>query len=249
MTSSTPRAAVILIGNEILSGKTHDRNLSYLGVELGVLGIRVERALVIRDEAETIAGAVNEYRKTFDYVFTTGGIGPTHDDITSASVAQAFGVELIEDPEALRRLTSRYGGEVTPARRKMAQVPAGAKLIDNPISQAPGFQLENVFVLAGIPEIAQAMFKSLKPKLTGGPAIHSRSIDAFLSEGQIASALGEIDAEFPGVDVGSYPFVRDGRFGVNVVARSTELADVRAIIDRVEALMKERGASPVRHQT
>lgn len=249
MTFTTPRAAVILIGNEILSGKTQDKNLSYLGIELASIGIRVERALVIRDETETIARAVNECRQAYDYVFTTGGIGPTHDDITSASVAVAFGVELIEDPEALRRLTSRYGGEVTPARRKMAQVPAGARLIDNDISQAPGFQLENVFVLAGIPEIARAMFESLKPELTGGPAIHSLSIDAFLSEGQIASALGEIDAEFPRVDVGSYPFMREGRFGVNVVARSTELSDVEAVIDRVEALMKELGASPVRRQT
>lgn len=249
MTSTTPRAAVILIGNELLSGKTQDKNLSYLGTELGRIGIRVEQAVVIRDEVETIAQTVNEYRTGFDYVFTTGGIGPTHDDITSASVAKAFGVELVEDPEALDRLTSRYGKEVTPARRKMAQVPVGARLIDNAISAAPGFQLENVYVLAGIPEIARVMFESMKSQLTGGPPLHSESVDAFLTEGQIAAPLARIDADFPNVDVGSYPFSKDGRFGVNVVARGTKLDDVRRVIDQVEALMQEQGAAPVRHQT
>lgn len=247
MTKPNPTAGVIIIGNEILSGKTQDSNLQFIGQKLADLGIRLEEAIVIPDVEATIVATVNAYRARYSYVFTTGGIGPTHDDITSACIAKAFGVSLIKHPEAVRRLERAYKrARLTDQRMKMAEVPTGASLVDNPISQAPGFQMENVFVLAGIPAVARAMFESLAPTLQSGPAIISKSVDGYLAESAIAKQLGEINDRFPNVDIGCYPFFRAKRFGANVVARGTDAHAVHQVIDAVFALMDELGGEPER---
>ena len=203
--------------------------------ELARLGIELTEARVIRDDEASIIEHVNDARQRASYVFTTGGIGPTHDDITAASVAKAFGVELVRDDEAVRRLTSR--APLNEARLKMAHVPAGAVLIDNPISQAPGFQLENVFVLAGIPSIARAMFESLGHRLEAGAPIVSASVDAHLSEGALAGPLAELDQRFPDVEIGSYPFHEEGRYGARVVLSGTDEALLFDVAARLEAVL------------
>ena len=247
MANDNPTAGVIIIGNEILSGKTQDTNLQFIGKRLAELGIRLERAVVIPDVEATIVSTVNAYRERFSYVFTTGGIGPTHDDITSASIAKAFDVPLVEDPEAVRRLQRNYKpGELSKARLKMATVPDGAALIDNPISQAPGFRMANVFVLAGIPSVAQAMFDHVALQIEGGPAIVAESVDGYLAESAIADQLSELAARFSAVDIGCYPFFRKQRFGATVVARGTDAETVRQVIDEVFAIMEALGADPQR---
>lgn len=228
-------AAVLIIGNEILSGKTQDANLSFIGQALARLGVRLVEARVIRDEPAVIAGVLNSLRASHDYVFTTGGIGPTHDDVTAQSVAMAFGVELELDQEAARRIGSG-ARELNAARLKMAMIPAGASLIDNPISQAPGFRLGNVFVMAGIPSIARAMFASIEHELQGGPAILSASVDLFRREGDIATPLYAIAQRHAEVEIGSYPFTREGRFGACIVVRGTDRARVDAALAEVSAL-------------
>jgi len=235
-------AIVLIIGNEILSGKTQDENLRFFATELAALGIELTEARVIRDEEASIISQVNETRRIATYVFTTGGIGPTHDDITAASVAKAFGVDLVCDEEAVRRLSAR--SPLSEARLKMCHVPRGSTLIDNPISQAPGFQLDNVFVLAGVPNIARAMFNSLGPRLIAGDPIRSASVEAGLSEGAIATQLAAIAARFPQVEIGSYPFFRDPDYGVNVVARARDSAQVGAVIEEVTQLMRALGSEP-----
>jgi molybdenum cofactor synthesis domain-containing protein len=226
-------ACVLIIGNEILSGKTQDANLRFLGESFARLGIKLSEARVIRDEPEVIAAVVNECRANHTYVFTTGGIGPTHDDMTAESVASAFGVELVLSEEAARRI-GRGSRDVNPARLKMAMIPAGASLIDNPVSHAPGFRIENVFVLAGIPSIARAMFGAVEHELVGGEPIRSRSIDIHRREGDFASALSEIAARHPDVEIGSYPFSREGRFGASIVVRGREPARIDAALSEIE---------------
>ncbi len=170
-------ACLVVIGNEILSGRTRDANLAYLGARLNDIGVRLMEARVIPDLDEVIVAAVNEARRAFTYVFTTGGIGPTHDDITAASIAKAFGVALTEHPEARAILEAHYPtGEINQARLRMARTPEGATLIENPVSKAPGFQMGNVFVMAGIPEVMQAMFESVVHRLVGGKPLVSRSV-------------------------------------------------------------------------
>lgn len=234
--TDTPTACVILIGNELLSGKTQDANLKFIAAEMSKLGIRLEEARVIRDDADAIVTVVNECRGRYTYVFTTGGIGPTHDDITAASIAKAFDVELVVDPEALVRL-KHAGRELNDARVRMARVPHGAVLIDNPISAAPGFHIENVFVLAGVPPIAHAMFASLEPLLRGGAPIHSRSVEVFLREGDFALELEQIAEANPDVEIGSYPFHREGRYGATLVVRGTSLETVETVLAEVERTM------------
>jgi len=187
-------ACIVVIGNEILSGRTRDANIAYLATELGVLGVRVMECRIIADVEATIVATINEVRKKFDYVFTTGGIGPTHDDITADSIAKAFGVGISEHPEAVARMTRHYGDPAlfTPARRRMARVPHGGTLVDNPVSVAPGFQMENVFTFAGIPKVAEAMFQSMKHRLVGGDPVLSRSVRTNLPEGIIAEPLGAL---------------------------------------------------------
>ncbi|HSK39399.1 MAG TPA: competence/damage-inducible protein A, partial [Arenibaculum sp.] len=192
--STTVTAAVIVIGNEILSGRTQDANLGYMARRLTELGIRLREARVIADDPDEIVAAVNALRSRYDHVFTTGGIGPTHDDITSGCVAKAFGVELERNAEAVRRLEAHYGDPsmLNAARLRMAEIPVGATLIDNPVSAAPGFRIGNVHVLAGVPSIMRAMFDGIAPGLRGGPPIHARTVSCALAEGTLAEGLGAL---------------------------------------------------------
>ena len=240
-------ACVIVIGNEILSGRTQDANLAYLGQGLNEIGIRLVEARVIPDVEATIVDTVNAARAAHDYVFTTGGIGPTHDDITAAAVAKAFGVALIRHPDALALLEEQYRNstlELNEARRKMADVPEGATLIENPVSAAPGFRMENVFVLAGVPAICQAMFDGIKGGLTGGPPVLSRTITSAVPEGTLAADLGAVQADYPEVDIGSYPYYRSGAYGVSVVLRATDEPRLDAAADAVRDLIRSHGAEP-----
>jgi len=230
--SSAPTAAVLIIGNEILSGKTQDTNVAFLGKSLAALGIRLLEARVVRDEPPVIADVVNVLRASHTYVFTTGGIGPTHDDLTAESIARAFGVPLVLDEEAKRRI-GHGGRELNEARLKMAMVPEGASLIDNPISHAPGFRIGNVFVLAGIPSVAVAMFESIRHELSGGAPIVSESVDLYVRESDIAAPLDGIARANPEVEIGSYPFVRDGRYGAAIVVRGTDRALVNRIVREI----------------
>ena len=248
--TDTVTACVIVIGNEILSGRTRDANLHYLAERLAALGIRLVEARVIPDRIEAIAATVNETRARYDYVFTTGGIGPTHDDITADAVAQAFGVALEHHPEALAILETQYAeGEFNEARRRMTRVPAGGTLIHNPVSKAPGFQIENVFVMAGVPMIMKEMFEGIRDRLVGGAPMLTRTIASGLAEGQLAGRLGDLQARFPAIDIGSYPYYRAGRFGVAIVVRGIEEDALETAAQAVEALMRELGAEPVREQT
>lgn len=230
-TTGTVTACVLIIGNEILSGKTQDANLRFMAEAFARLGIRLTEARVIRDEPDIIAAVVNECRERYTYVFTTGGIGPTHDDLTAAAVAKAFGVELVLDEDAARRI-GHGSRDLNAARLKMAMIPEGASLIDNPISQAPGFRIGNVFVMAGIPSIARAMFAAVEPELRGGDPILSESVDIFRREGDIAAPLDEIASRHTAVEIGSYPFSREGRFGASIVVRGTDA-------ERIDAAMRE----------
>ncbi len=239
-------ACVIVIGNEILSGRTQDANIAFLGERLNALGVRLMEARVIPDIEDTIVAAVNEARARFDYVFTTGGIGPTHDDITAASIAKAFGVPLIVHPEARALLEAHYPpGELTEARLRMARTPEGAALIENPVSKAPGFQMENVFVMAGIPAIAQAMFESLSHRLVGGTPLKSRSVTIYLAESRMAPSLTELQERYPDVEIGSYPFSREGRFGARLVLRSTEDARLAEAGTELVAALRDLGGEPI----
>lgn len=238
-------ACVLIIGNEVLSGQTRDANLAFLGERLNALGVRLREARVIPDDEAVIVATVNEVRRAFDYVFTTGGIGPTHDDITAAALAKAFGVPLIRNPEARRILEAFYSpGQLNAARLRMAETPEGAELIENPISAAPGFRMENVFVMAGIPEVMRAMFGSIGHKLSGGTPLLSRAIVAELQEGKLAEGLAAIQAAYPDVEIGSYPFHRGGRFGARLVLRSTEAERLAGAGREVEALVRSLGAEP-----
>jgi molybdenum cofactor synthesis domain-containing protein len=237
---SQPTACVLIIGNEILSGKTQDTNLQFLGVELAKLGIRLTEGRVVRDEPAAIIRHVNEARREYTYVFTTGGIGPTHDDITAECIAQAFGVPLELNDAAVERLT-RSGRPLNEARLKMARVPRGAELVENPVSNAPGFRIGNVFVLAGIPSIARAMFASAVPMLAHGAPILSESVDVYLREGDFAEALTQIQDRHPTIEIGSYPFNRDGRLGATLVARGTDRALLSKVVAEIDAAMKALG--------
>jgi molybdenum cofactor synthesis domain-containing protein len=243
---AAPTAAVLVIGNEILSGRTKDVNLGFLAEQLTRLGVRLREARVVADVEGEIVRAVDETRRRYDYVFTTGGIGPTHDDITAGSVAKAFGVRLIRDPRALALLQRHYQpGQLNEARLRMAEIPEGSILIDNPVSAAPGFQIGNVFVMAGVPAIMQAMFAGLRPRLVGGPPILSRTVSAYVAEGTIAAGLAVLQQRHPELEIGSYPFFRQGRFGGSFVLRGTDEAALTAAAESLEALIRELGAEPI----
>ena len=238
--STQPKACVLIIGNEILSGKTQDTNLQFLGFELAKLGIRLAEGRIVGDDPAAIVRHLDECRRAFTSVFTTGGIGPTHDDITAECVAQAFGVPLLLSDEAVERL-QRSGRPLNEARLKMARIPRGAVLIENSVSAAPGFRIENVFVLAGIPSIARAMFASSIPLLAQSAPILSASVDAFLREGDFAEALTAIQNRHPTVEIGSYPFNRDGRLGATLVARGTDRGLLARVVDEIVAAMTALG--------
>ena len=217
------KAALIIIGNEILSGRTQDKNLSYLANWLNEIGIQLSEVRIIRDEEKIIIETVNYLRKTYNYVFTTGGIGPTHDDITSLSIARAFNVDLEINDKALSILKEYYkDSELTDARMKMTMMPKGAELVDNPISRAPGFKMENVFVMAGIPLIMQGMLEGARQYLKGSDVIKSTSVDVFTPESNVAEDLAQLQNKFPNVEIGSYPFSKENKFGTSLVLRSKD---------------------------
>ncbi len=240
---SIVRAGLVLIGDEILSGRTQDVNLSHLANWLNDIGIRLSEAHVVRDDEPEIITAVNELRGKYNYVFTTGGIGPTHDDITSAAIAAAFGLPIVRHPDAVATLDAHYRESgLNESRLKMAEVPEGATLIENPLSGAPGFQIENVFVLAGVPVVMKAMLDSLRHSLAGGAPLISHTVDVPLRESTMAEALGNLQARHAGVSVGSYPYYRDGRAGANLVLRATDEAVLAAAVADVEAMGRELSA-------
>jgi molybdenum cofactor synthesis domain-containing protein len=238
-------ACVLIIGNEILSGRTQDENLSFLARGLNEIGIRVREAQVIPDDADVIVATVNDVRRRFDYVFTTGGIGPTHDDITAQCMADAFAVPLILHPDAKRLLETHYpAGHLNEARLRMARVPAGAVLLPNPISRAPGFQIGNVFVLPGVPSIMQGIFEQLKHRLAGGEKMLSRSVSCRLGEGTLAQDLSALQDRYPDVEIGSYPYFRRGDFGVTLVLRSTDRTRLGAATEELKTLIQTLGGDP-----
>jgi molybdenum cofactor synthesis domain-containing protein len=244
---NNPTACLLVIGNEVLSGRTQDANIRYLATRLGEVGIPLREVRVIPDAVETIIATVNEVRKKFDHVFTTGGIGPTHDDITSECIAAAFGVPWEPQPEAWARMEAAYKpGEFNAARQRMAIMPRGAALIDNPISIAPGFSMENVHVMAGVPRIMQVMFEALAPSLKGGRPVVSRAVHALgLAEGLIAQGLSGVQNRYPHLDLGSYPFYQPTGNGVTIVAKGTEAADADAAIAAVTKLIEDLGKIPI----
>jgi molybdenum cofactor synthesis domain-containing protein len=241
--SSQPTAAIVVIGNEILSGKTQDANIRFLGSALAEAGVVLAEAIVVRDDHETIAKTVRYYSERHTYVFTTGGIGPTHDDITAEAVAAAFGATLELNEEAAELI----GGDREHPRMKMAMMPPEATLIENTATRAPGFRLENVFVLAGIPRIAQAMFEAIRPTLEGGSAIVSANADVYLRESDIAAPLTDIVDANPDVEIGSYPFIRDKGYGANLVVRGTNMERVDAVMETIVATMRELGGDVSRN--
>jgi molybdenum cofactor synthesis domain-containing protein len=241
-------AAVIMIGDEILSGRTQDKNLNFIATWLGERGIRVMEARVVPDIEDEIVDAVNTLRAKFDYVFTSGGIGPTHDDITADSIAAAFGVPIGHHPEAMARLTAHYeaqGIEFNEARQRMARIPDTATLIDNPVSKAPGFQIGNVFVMAGIPSVMQAMITSIEDRLTGGARMLACSVAGQIAEGMVAGPLGALQEKYPAVSMGSYPYYKDGTFGANLVFRSTDPALLEAVKQEAVEMVRSLGVEPV----
>ena len=236
-------ACVLVIGNEILSGRTQDVNLQHIAVELGKRGVRVREARVIPDVEDVIVAALNEARASFDYVFTTGGIGPTHDDITADCVAKAFGVPLVTNETIAARIRQRPAPpEIMASRMRMARVPQGAELIDNLTGGPQGFSKDNVYVMAGIPAVMQAMLATVE--LAGGAVVQSRSVTAYLGESQVADGLTAIQGRYPEVDIGSYPFSRADRYGTTLVIRGTDPAALAAVLDEVKQLIVAAGGTP-----
>jgi molybdenum cofactor synthesis domain-containing protein len=244
---TNPTACLLVIGNEVLSGRTQDANIKFLATRLGEIGIPLREVRVIPDVPDTIIGTVNEVRARFDHVFTTGGIGPTHDDITSECISAAFGVAWEKHPEAMARMERHYKpGEFNAARQRMATMPHGATLIDNAISIAPGFTIGNVHVMAGVPRIMQSMFEALAPSLVGGPPIISRAVYAIgLLEGRVADGLRAVQEKYPALDLGSYPFYRATGNGVALVAKGPDAAEAETAITEVTALIVSMDLTPI----
>ena len=216
-------AGIIIIGDEILSGRTNDTNINWIATELNNIGVRLIEARIISDDSETIIETVKTFTKKFTYVFSCGGIGPTHDDITTESIARAFNQKLVKDLEAMRRLKIHYEGtniEFNEARQKMAIIPTNSILIDNPVSAAPGYKIENLFVFAGVPKIMQGMFSTISYDLVGGIKLMSKTVSSNVGEGLIAKDLEQIEKKFKAVKIGSYPYFKPGNFGTSIVLRS-----------------------------
>lgn len=236
---SNPTAAILVIGDEILSGRTRDANAHFLAGELTAKGIDLKEVRFVSDDTAAIVAAVNALRGSHDHLFTSGGIGPTHDDITADAVATAFGLPLgVRDDarEILARHYARMGTELNEARLRMARIPEGAVLIDNPISAAPGFSLGNVHVMAGVPNIFQAMVASLLPRLTGGEPLLSQTLRIERGEGAIAKPLADLATEFSDLSFGSYPFVQNGAYGTNIVVRGTDPSRIDAAMARLTVI-------------
>ncbi len=234
-----PTAAVILIGDEVLSGRTKDKNLGFIADYLTVLGVDLREARCVADVEDDIVAAVNALRVRYTYVFTTGGIGPTHDDITADAMGKAFGVPVVHDPRAVEILLAHFkeiGREANEARLRMARVPLGATLIENTVSKAPGFRMENVFVMAGVPKVMNAMMDAIAPGLKKGVPMQSRTVALQGGEGDVAKPLGDIQARYDDVFIGSYPFEGVGGFATNLVVRSRNMASLERAEAEVKAL-------------
>lgn len=238
-------AALLIIGDEILSGRTQDANLAYLAKWLQVQGIRLKEVRVVADEMDAIGEAVKALSGGYDYLFTTGGIGPTHDDITVDAIAAALGVPVVVHPKARAILAGYYGDKLTDARLRMARVPEGADLIENPRTMAPGIRIGNIFIMAGVPVITQGMLASLDGQLEGGLPVLSRSVGAWTQESQAAATLLAVEKANPGVQIGSYPFWRQGKTGANFVIRSTSEEQLAAVAESLMAALRETGIEPV----
>ena len=247
MSDETVTAAFLIIGNEILSGRTKDKNLGFLAEKLTETGIRLSEVRVVRDDQAEIITAVRALSEAYTYVFTSGGIGPTHDDITCASIAAAFNTPVIRHPEAMRRMALHYkstGREFNEARKKMAETPEGATLIDNAVSVAPGFITRNVHVMAGVPSVFQSMVLELLPVLKRGSRMKSRSVSCDIGEGTLAAALGAIQDRFPDIEIGSYPYYRAGGFGTTLVARGTDETLLEDVAEAIRQMIRECGGEP-----
>ena len=240
-------AALVVIGDEILSGRTQDLNVAQVATWMNRQGIRLVEVRIVPDEQDKIAAAVNALRDQHDYLFTTGGIGPTHDDITVDSIAAALGVPVIVHPEARAILEDYYAsrGGITDARLRMARVPEGADLVPNKHSGAPGVRIGNIFVLAGVPHIAARMLEALDGKLEGGRPLLSKTIGAYSPESEVADLLRETEAAHPGVAIGSYPFFREGRYGANFVIRSEDSEAVERCASDLRERLTAGGFAPV----
>ena len=237
-----PTAAMLVIGDEILSGRTRDANMYYLSGQLTEAGIDLREVRVVSDDPDAIVDAVKALSATYDTVVTSGGIGPTHDDITADCIAKAFGVAIDVRADARALLQAHYdskGTELNEARLRMARIPDGATLIDNPVSVAPGFTIENVHVMAGVPSVFQAMVATVLPTLTGGAPLISTTYTINRGEGDIAGPLGELAAEYTELSMGSYPFQKDGKFGSNIVIRGTDGEMVEAAKAKLKAAFPE----------
>ena len=235
-------AALIVIGDEILSGRTHDKNIAQIASFLGIQGIRLKEVRVVADDTPAIIEAVNTLRARNDYLFTTGGIGPTHDDITVDAIAEALGVAVVIHPDARAILDAYYEtrGGITEARLRMARVPEGAELIPNRYTGAPGIRYGNLFIMAGVPQITAGMLDALSGTLEGGAVLQSETVGCWVQESEVAELLGTTERAHPGCQIGSYPFWKDGRTGANFVIRSTDAemlaACSRALVEALEAI-------------
>jgi molybdenum cofactor synthesis domain-containing protein len=244
--SDTVTAAVLIIGDEILSGRTQDTNLNAIARHLGVYGVDLLEARVVGDVKTDIIAALNALRARYDYVITTGGIGPTHDDITAECVAEAFGVELVEHPEILEMMTARWGVELNTARRRMARVPVGGTLVRNPVQGPPGFQIGNVFVLAGVPMIMRGMMEDVVTRLRPGQVVISRTVRVEgAGEGAIAAPLEALAKAHPALSLGSYPFFGPEGYGANLVIRGRDAGEVAATEDALVEALAGIGAKSV----
>jgi molybdenum cofactor synthesis domain-containing protein len=241
------RAAILIIGDEILSGRTQDTNLRDIARYLGVHGVDVAEARTVPDVLDEIVEALNALRARYDYVITTGGIGPTHDDITADAVARAFGVELYEHPDIIAILDSRWPGQITAARRRMARVPLGGELVKNPVQGPPGFTIGNVFVLAGVPQVMRGMLQDVGPRLKGGAVTISRTVRVDgAGEGVIAAPLEAVANNHPDMSLGSYPFFGPEGFGSNLVLRSRDPAELAATVAELIGALRDAGIQNVR---
>jgi molybdenum cofactor synthesis domain-containing protein len=244
-------AAVMIIGDEILSGRTQDTNLNHIAKYLAAHGVDLAEARVVGDIKEEIVTALNHLRARYDYVLTTGGIGPTHDDITADCVAEAFGVALYEHPEIIAMMTNRWQGvELTPARRRMARVPQGGDLVRNPVSGPPGFQIENVFVMAGVPQVMRGMLEDVGWRLKGGAVVLSRNVRVDGSgEGVIAEPLERVAKAHPNLSLGSYPFFGPEGYGSNLVLRGRDAGELNATVDELIAALQAVGIAKITQDT
>ncbi|HUJ46651.1 MAG TPA: molybdopterin-binding protein [Rhizomicrobium sp.] len=249
MSDDAPTAAMLVIGDEILSGRTQDTNTNYVARFLAALGIDLKEARVVPDVEAEIVAALNALRPRYSYVFTTGGIGPTHDDITADAVARAFDVSIGYHPEAFAALEARFPpGEFNEARQRMARIPAGATLIGNSVSVAPGFQIENVFVMAGVPVVMRAMLEDLAPRLKRGTLVRTCTIMAKAPEGRIAADLARVQSQHKAIAIGSYPYYREDGAGVYVVVRGRDPAEVEVAGSLIEQSLRALGIEPMREK-